>query len=819
MALVADVDGDGMPDVAQNELDAITILSSGTGKVLARLPAPASGSRSFQEIDLGGDIGRVIACGKEAPGFGNPTGGLEVLVIRCAAPTNLLWQWWGPKADWRTPNGSGLCAVGDLDGDGVADLAVPCRDGNVYLLSGKTGEKLKELRFFDHPTEFPPSLYLLGGKGAPSLLFMARKPIASDAPGESAWAHIVGCVRLTDGASLWQKDFGQVKRAFVQDLDGDGVREGLVWKDSTWQVIDGLTGEPRWHGALPQGRHFEPCPLLADVAGTGALALLHIPANPADPMLALRLSDAGVLWQGPSQVRPQQPQGRDGLAFRAPRGELLVTTSRELLALDPQTGRTVWQTDGAPEGLLRGDWDGDGQDNIFATIPGRGLVCLDAAGQTQWALRLNIQVRPDLLVPDPEGDWLPKILIHRHAGLYALVRGPRAHWAQDATGPLQATPLVVYGKGGCTPVIVQLGPWSNEESLRGFDAATGAVCWSARYWLPPNRAPALADWDGDGRCEIVAIGRTLDTNQYKLFVLRAADGTVVHSAPLEDMGATYSTPAVADFDGDGTFDVALHRWDKRDIVAFNGKTGALIWRCPTQLPNMGGVAAADLDGDGHPDVVAPSMDGHIYALRGKDGQPLWPPVSIGRGGSRAPPLLADVNGDGIPEILVVGRDGVLNIINGRTGEMIWKATCNFAGEGLGRPAVGKVGDSTLIVAPLGAAGAVAFDFGTRKKVWQSPLGHPVIAGPVIADIDHDGVPEVIVATADGHVYVLDLATGEPLWHVQVGSEPIEADPTLVSCRGDGLPDILIADHAFRLTAFSSSGLLRNKHLQARAGRP
>jgi hypothetical protein len=71
----------------------------------------------------------------------------------------------------------------------------------------------------------------------------------------------------------------------------------------------------------------------------------------------------------------------------------------------------------------------------------------------------------------------------------------------------------------------------------------------------------------------------------------------------------------------------------------------------------------------------------------------------------------------------------------------------------------------------------------------------------------------------GHIYVLDLATGEPLWHVQVGSEPIEADPALGSCRGDGLPDILIADHAFRLTAFSSSGLLRNKHLQARAGRP
>jgi hypothetical protein len=111
----------------------------------------------------------------------------------------------------------------------------------------------------------------------------------------------------------------------------------------------------------------------------------------------------------------------------------------------------------------------------------------------------------------------------------------------------------------------------------------------------------------------------------------------------------YSSPAVADLDGDGQPDVV---WGAYDVVSLNGATGSLKWRATNPQRVWPGVVIADLTGDGNLEVVV-GRGGDQLTVYNRFGTPLWTRNPFGSGEVRTL-AVADLEGDGTLEI-VVGR--------------------------------------------------------------------------------------------------------------------------------------------------------------------
>lgn len=361
-----------------------------------------------------------------------------------------------------------------------------------------------------------------------------------------------------------------------------------------------------------------------------------------------------------------------------------------------------------------------------------------------------------------------------------------------------------------------------------------------------HSSPVIADLDPpNGNGPEVVVG-SLDG---KVYAMRVTDGAL-RILWRGDVG-TYvdSSPAVADLDGDGFREVLVgagnsNRTQGSGVHVFGWDGGDhRLWATPDVQGFANGVfstpAAGDVTGDGRPEVAFGSFNHHLYVkdARGAD-LPGWEGGKFMHDTVWSSPALADVDGDGAREI-VIGSDlgGGASVFgcprSARGMVSIFEADGSFA-PGWPRctdtpiwssPAVVDVtGDDVLDVlvgtnnyredgADVGEPQRLRAWSSRGDPLWDSVLGSGrIFASPAVGDVTGDGRAEVAVATVEGgagRVWLLDAATGRPLWDRDDGGDDaccvFLGSPVLADATGDGRPDVVVAGGDGALHVWDGSG--------------
>ncbi len=256
-------------------------------------------------------------------------------------------------------------------------------------------------------------------------------------------------------------------------------------------------------------------------------------------------------------------------------------------------------------------------------------------------------------------------------------------------------------------------------------------------------------------------------------------------------GDVECTPALEDFDGDGTMDVCFST-ESGEVTALNGKDGAAlwtyqtdfmpVWTYPSSKAFMSSPALADLNKDGIRDVVIGSRNGTLFALDGKTGEVLWTfrtqtPSGIFTSVFATPTHLLFAESYNVLYVLNYKGTPEKTIILGNSD------TARTFSSPVETP------EGTIII---GSSGPKKNQQGvwiiTKTKTLFKPIGK-VSATPIIADILGSGSLQCVILTESGGLFTYS-ESGDLLgkFTLPYGGE---ATPFVEDMNGDGLLELVL----------------------------
>jgi hypothetical protein len=334
------------------------------------------------------------------------------------------------------------------------------------------------------------------------------------------------------------------------------------------------------------------------------------------------------------------------------------------------------------------------------------------------------------------------VLNFKLSGSFATGTTPLAVVVADVNG--DHIPDLITANGSSNTVSVLLGNGNGTfQAARNFAAGVSP------------QSVAVADINGDGIPDLVVANRLSNTVSV---LLGKGNGTF---GAAQNM-ATDRTPVsvvVADVNGDGHPDIITANVlaDTLSVLLGNGNgtfQAARSFRAAHGAPPISpySVAVADVNADGHPDLIAADQSmNEVSVLLGNGDGTFGAPKSFPTGQLPHAVVVADINGDGKLDLVVVdhGSNSVSVLLG--TGRGSFTPAQNFATgsfplamvatdvNGDGRPDLIVANEGTNKVSVLLGNGNGTFKAAQNYVAGQNP------DAVAVADVNGDSLPDLVVA--------------------------------------------------------------------------
>jgi len=292
---------------------------------------------------------------------------------------------------------------------------------------------------------------------------------------------------------------------------------------------------------------------------------------------------------------------------------------------------------------------------------------------------------------------------------------------------------------------------------------------------------------------------------------------------------TFSSPRVIDLTGDGVKDIVLgsgrQEFSACDsaVIALDGVNGKLLWNVHARDQIFGSANFLDINNDNTPDVLIGGRSAEFMAINGKTGEIIWEFFPEGDTADfRAqnmynfynPQFIPDQDNDGIQDIFVSnGGDvtaapyddnrptGWLMVISSKAGKLLAKAPMPDGKEIYMSVLVDDIDNNEVLDIVYGSGGETVGGSLFRTTLPDLMKGDITnstlmatgdtkgfIGPPVLADINRDGVKDIIINSVDGRLMAFDGVTNQVVWGGKVPNTEAYSSLAAGDVNGDAIPD-------------------------------
>ena len=359
-----------------------------------------------------------------------------------------------------------------------------------------------------------------------------------------------------------------------------------------------------------------------------------------------------------------------------------------------------------------------------------------------------------------------------HAQTPAATFGPAATFSTGANS--QPTDIAVADvNGDGKPDLVTANFFNTTVGVL-LGTGTGTFGAAASFALGPNNNPrylAVADVNGDGKPDALTANAYTNTAGV---LLGTGTGTFGAATTFATGGSQPGGIAVADVNGDSKPDLLLSNYASNTVGVLLGTGTGSFGAATTYSTGAGsapqGIAVADVNGDGRPDLLtANSGTDAVGILLGTGTGAFGTPTTYSTGVNTRPRTIAvaDVSGDGTLDLLLANSTNTAVVLLGNGNGTFRANTTYFLGPNnqpqpvdIAAADVNGDGLPDLLTANTGSTltvflGTGAGAFGAATSI-SSPGGGPFALA--VADVNGDGQPDLLTAYTNGNAAGLLLNT-------------------------------------------------------------